>query len=173
MTVEAIVSKINVYDIIVEHVHSLRDASTSKTSTADLFVFYAVPAIAVAAMAIYRVKLTDSTITVLATALSILAGLLFNLLILLHSMQVPPRDADFDRLMKRFTSELHANIAYAIVVSLVTLVPLVVASYYGPNDLRRTVCGMVAVYLTVHFALTMAMVLKRMDAMLQQRMKPS
>jgi hypothetical protein len=173
MTLDVFLSKINVWDIIIEHFKSLRDASTAKTSVPDILLFYASPIAPVVVMAAYGVKLTDSTISVLATALSILAGLLFNLLVLLHSLQIPPRDADYDRMMKRFMSELHANVAYAIVVSLVALIPLVIGSYYGPDDWRRTSCGILAVYLTVHFALTMAMVLKRMDTMLQERMKPS
>jgi hypothetical protein len=172
MTVDVLLSKINVWDIIAEHFKSLRDASSDKASTPDVLLFYAAPVVPVVVLAAYGVRLTDSTISVLATALSILAGLLFNLLILLHSLHIEPRDADYDKLMSRFRGELHANIAYAIVVSLVALIPLVIGSYYGPLDWRRTGCGVLAIYLTIHFVLTMAMVLKRMDAMLQERMSP-
>lgn len=168
-----VLNKINVWDIIVEHFKSLRDADSGKASKTDVALFFAGPIAPLVVIVAFGMRLSDSTISVLATALSILAGLLFNLLVLLHSLETAPRDPAFNKLMKRFAKELHANIAYAIVVSLIALIPLVIASYFDLKDWRRTAFGVVAVYLAVHFTLTMAMVLKRMDAMLHERMKPS
>lgn len=164
-------AKINLVAIVAEHFRSLRDVTTKKVLPTDIGLFYVVPVLPLFGMLYYSVKLTDSTISVLATALSILAGLLFNLLVLLHTLSIPStEDPNYAKLLTRFINELHANIAYSIVVSLLTLVPLVWASYYGPDDLRRTTLGDVSVYLSGHFALTMGMVLKRMDTMLKQRM---
>lgn len=168
--IATLLDKINIVDIVAEHVATLRDVSTGRRNLYDYALFYAIPIAPVLGMTIYSVRLTDSTIAVLATALSILAGLLFNLLVLLHTLPITERGAQFDGLVKRLLRELHANIAYSIVVSLITLLPLVIASYYGPDDWRRTLMGLVAIYLSVHFSFTMGMVLKRMDTMLQGRL---
>ena len=161
--------KINLADILHEHFATLIDTNTDKSSLTDRLLFFVGPAIPVAVMVVYSVKLTEGTISVLGTALSILAGLLFNLLVLLHTLTMPHRGQPFDRSVALLQRQLHANVAYAILVALIALVPLVVASYFGPLDLRRSVTGYIAIYLAIHFALTMGMILKRMDTLLQER----
>lgn len=167
--IATLLDKINVWDIITGHLRTLRDASEAKASWYDYALFYVGPILPVVVMATYGVRLTDTTISVLATSLSILAGLLFNLLVLLHTLQPPQRGEPHDGIVKKLVQELHVNIAYSIVVSLLTILPLIVASYYGQHDMRRTALGQLAIYLCIHFGLTMGMVLKRMNAMLQDR----
>lgn len=164
-----LLAKVDVRDIWTDHVATLRDASTGKRSWWDHGLFFVVPAVAIAFVAYVGVPFTDTTIGVMATALSVMAGLLFNLLVLLHTLQPPAKGEPFDSRVRTLRDELHANIAYAIMVSLITLLPIMFASYHGASDPRRTIAGYLVAYLALHFVLTMGMVLKRMNAMLQLR----
>ena len=114
--ISMLLQKIDVRDIVVGHLKTLRDASTSKASAYDYVLFYVVPIVPALALVYFGVKLTDGTIAVLATALSILAGLLFNLLVLLHTLTWEKRGDPFDREVDELMAQLHVNIAYAIVV---------------------------------------------------------
>lgn len=135
MTTTAFLNKINVRHIVSEHVETLREYGSNRRNWPDFLVFYALPIIALILMLAYGIQLTDSTIDVLATALSVLAGLLFNLLVLLHTLTFPPHGEPYDGKVKRLHSELHANIAYSILVS---VAPPKLKTDYSLNQGRAT-----------------------------------
>src|SRR6478609_8928875 len=105
----ALLTKLNLRAIVEEHFSTLVD-TRKKTLPGDYLVFFVGPALPVAVMAGYAVRLTDGTIGVLSTALSILAGLLFNLLVLLHTLNMPRRGEPFDAAVERLQRQLHANV---------------------------------------------------------------
>jgi hypothetical protein len=49
--------------------------------------------------------------------------LLFNLLVLLHTIPMPSFGEPLDSKVSKFMRQLHANVAYSIIVSLLTLFP--------------------------------------------------
>ena len=164
-------SRINVIDIVREHFRTLKD-DRDGSSWRDALLFAGGPAIGVILEIVYSVQLSDTVLTVLATALSIIAGLLFNLLVLLHTLPWDRRvEEPWKSQFRKALEEIHLNLAYAIVVSLVALVPLAVASNYPLNSLGRLGWGWVTSYLSIHFVLSMLMVLKRMCIGLQKNMK--
>ena len=160
-------AKIDIRDILANHFNTLVDDRTERRSIPDIGFFYGLPLLLVAAFVYFGVRLSDDAIPVLTNALAILAGLLFNLLVLLHGFSWPK---DFDSVQKRarrLIEQVYSNVAYSIIVALTALVPLTVAANYPVATRGRMLAGTLAIWLVVHFALTMIMVLKRMHVMLQ------
>ena len=158
-------AKIDIRDIVRDHLATLVDYRTQKSSGLDYVLFFVVPAVAAAGLMYVKVGLTDTAVNVLITALSIFAGLLFNLLVLIASLvdkrSAPTGESDARQVMK----SIYANIAYSLLVSLLTLLPLGV--FATLNDaLAKKIAMAVSYYFIGHFALTLLMVLKRMHVLL-------
>jgi hypothetical protein len=130
-----------------------------------LILFFFIPATIALGFVPLNVRVSDDALNILTNALAILAGLLFNLLVVLQGVRWP-EDHPLKRTALRLATESYNNIAHAIVVSLVTLVFLVTGANYPFESTGRLVLGTVASFLVLHFGLTMFMVLKRMHAML-------
>jgi hypothetical protein len=161
----SVLAKIDIRPIWTNHLSTLKNEQTGKTSVGDLFVFFAIPLIVAGGTVWLNVYVSDSALAILTNALAILAGLLFNLLVLLHTVKWPEDHPQKNSLL-RLAKESYNNIAHSIVVSLLTLVFLVTASNYPSRSSGRLILGTIAICLVVHFGLTMFMVLKRMHAML-------
>jgi hypothetical protein len=158
-------AKIDIRDIVRDHLATLVDYRTQRASPLDYVLFFVVPAVVAAALMFLKVGLTDSAVNVLITALSIFAGLLFNLLVLIASLAdkraAPTGESDARQVMK----SIYANIAYSLLVSLLTLLPLGLFATLK-DELAKKIAMAVSYYFIVHFALTLMMVLKRMHILL-------
>ncbi|MEU5552756.1 hypothetical protein ABZ738_23560 [Micromonospora sp. NPDC047793] len=143
----------------------MRDARTGKIRVADLAFFYGIPVlVGVAAfMLSWRVKGIDN----LLAALSILTGLLFNLLVLLFDTAArlksrPTGNASAESKHKyRLIHELNANITYTLGVGLVVAIILGACSLAGIDDARRP-WSILITTLLAHFVLLLGMLLKRL-----------
>ncbi|CAB4177481.1 hypothetical protein UFOVP998_61 [uncultured Caudovirales phage] len=158
------INKINVKAIVLGHLETLKDAETGSRAN-DVTLFYLMPLAASGTCAALGITLTANAIDVLTNALAIMAGLLFNLLVVLQGLSASPARPRNER-VRAFTKEVYNNIAYAIIASLSALVPLVIAAGSESPQRSFVIASAVAIALVVHFALTMFMVLKRMHAML-------
>lgn len=161
----SLIQKINVWDIVAGHWRTLEDDRTH-SRIGDVFLFYISPLLFIAFLVYRNILLSVAAMNVLTNGLAIMAGLLFNLLVVLQGLSASNRPRN--ERVRAFTREVYNNIAYSIVVALIALVPLVVAANVEtPLRLSFRIACFLAVYLTVHFALTLVMVLKRMYVMLQ------
>lgn len=158
------INKINVKAIVLGHLETLRDAETG-SRTGDVVLFYVFPLLAALVCAVIDLKLNSDAIDVLTNALAIMAGLLFNLLVVLQSLTASWSRPRNERI-RLFTKEIYNNIAYAIVASLSAIVPLAIAAASSQTGTPFKVWSAVSIALVVHFGLTIFMVLKRMHAML-------
>ena len=162
--------KIDVRDIITDHYRTLVDDATKKRAKLDYVLFLGLPLAAAMASVYGSVVVTDTAVNVLITALSILAGLLLNVLVLIHTVSqrftVPTGPSDG----KRFLQEIYANIAYCIFVSIASMAPLLGQVLLCPTSGG---CGAkdwtspTALFLTSHLFLTLLMVLKRLHILLK------
>jgi hypothetical protein len=160
-----LIQKINVWEIVTGHWKTLED-DRDQGRAGDVFVFYVLPALVVAARAYRGILLSVGAMGVLTNALAIMAGLLFNLLVVLQGLSANTR-ARNDR-VREFARNVYDNIAYAIVISIAALVPLTVAANIEtPTRLMFRLACWAAMWLVLHFSLTLVMVLKRMYKMLQ------
>lgn len=159
-------SKINVMQIIRDHLKTLRRFPTDKPKWGDYAIFFVVPIGVAVALVISDVDLHHDAISVLITALAIFGGLLLNLLLLAHSIVKGAAELKRADLRHILVRELYSNIAYAILVSLVALVVLVVLEFSGTAGLWPTTLTGVTYFLLAHFLLTLLMVLQRVHVIL-------
>lgn len=170
-------SKINVWPIIVNHVRTLRDHSTRKLSIADLLLFFGLPL----ALSLVGLRLkwnfSVNALNALLAAFSIFAGLLLNLLILVYTFSTDSIQPNaLAKLKSEFIRQLHDNIAFSVLVSVsvvvVTLVGIMRVKADGAinSDRVEIIITSVLVFLTTHFVLTLLMVLKRIHAMLNEKL---
>jgi cytochrome bd-type quinol oxidase subunit 2 len=160
-----LIQKINVWEIVAGHWRTLED-DRDGSRLGDVVIFAGVPAAATGYMAYEGVLLSVGAMSVLTNALAIMAGLLFNLLVVLQGLSAANKQRN--ERVRSFSKNVYDNIAYAIVVSLLSLVPLAIAANVEtPARLSFRVACWCAMALVFHFGLTMIMVLKRMYKMLQ------
>jgi hypothetical protein len=157
-----LLDKIDVRDIVHDHLRTLVSYDTRRVALGDYLLFYALPLIAAAVCYTAGIGLSTAAVGVLIDAVAILAGLLFNLLVLVHGFSrtaTPTTEEDKRQLL----SETYSNIAYAILVALLALVPLALLA--NTSGCTTLLLGSIAVFLLVHFGLTLLLVLKRIHTL--------
>jgi hypothetical protein len=168
-------AKINVTAIIRDHYATLVESGgqageSPRASAADYGLFLGLPVIGTGLLIFFCVRLSDTAVIAMITALSIFGGLLFNLLVLIAGLADRKEPATGAADPRPLLREVYANIAYALLVSLVTLIPLCVyAIVSGPT--ARLVATALAYALIGHFLLTLLMILKRMHALLTDALR--
>ncbi len=168
-------NKINIIDIVVDHYKTLVSFNTERVKISDYFTFFLFPIIVAFFAYYFRIIISANSAAVITTAVTILAGLLFNLLVLVHTINsrnyiyTTRKDTD------KFFMEIYANIAYSILISLFCLVPLVYLSFTDNTDIKTysnyykdilNYVSIIVVFLIVHLFLTLLMVLKRIHYLL-------
>jgi hypothetical protein len=165
-----VLDKIDIRDLLRDHYRTLVVYPSDKRSLGDYILFLGAPAAIVAVLSWQHVTLSDNAISLLINALAIFAGLLFNLLVLVHGLarsRGPTGEGDTRLLL----TSVYANIAYSILLSLLTLVPLVIAA--NATCRSREIAAAFAIFLVSHFTLTLLMVLKRIHALVTHEMRQS
>lgn len=157
-------SKINIWPIVRDHLGTLEDNRTKKISFLDLAVFFGIPVIAAVPLAWVDYALSDSIRNVLGAAMAVFVGLLFNVLLLIYDV-VSRREASTSNQRRReFLKEVYSNLAFAILIAVVTLANLVSTAFVTQPIASLTLSGIVY-YLSGVFSLTLLMVLKRIHAL--------
>ena len=169
-------NKIDVRDIVRDHFRTLTNYGTGRSALADYVLFLLIPALSAGAAAWTKVTLSDTALTVLVTAIAVLGGLLFNLLVLVHTVARRFKSSVGERDDMRFVSEIYSNVSYSILVSLLALVPLTLIPI-SLAGVIRVALNAVAILLSLHLLLTLLMLLKRLHALLSvdinsQRSRP-
>jgi len=153
-------SKIDLGPMLGDHLATLKD-DDGKWRRGDLVLFYGLPfAIGIAVWGLgVDIRRTDS----LLTALSILVGLLFNLLVLIFDVALKlgreQATSTRDELVV-LIRQTQANTTYALVLGLGVVTALGVLAATGGGDLCHRRGGLLVAAL-VHFLLTLLMVVKR------------
>lgn len=158
--------RIDIGGILRDHVRTLRSYRTGKYRPGDFLLFFAFPGAIAGVLVLFDVR-ADKTLTLLVTILSILGGLLFNLLLLIYdsSTKASPPMGQRDEVKRRLLKEMHANIAFEILLSVVAL--LIALSFaLGHNSVARAILSFALLWVVGVFMLTLLMVLKRVRALL-------
>jgi hypothetical protein len=169
------IGKIDVRQIVADHFATLVDENTKQRSGLDFNLFVTVPILVASALLFFDLILGKSISNVLITALAVFAGLLFNLLLLIFDIANKPRPEGerLNALKLRFLKEIYSNIAYAILIALLTIVILLIHFLFlSLNNRAGQVFAAFTVYiLSVNFVLTLFMVLKRIHILLATEFK--
>lgn len=169
--------KINPAKIIKDHIRTLRSYNTNKFSSWDYIIFLIFPLGLAGGMAYYLPKseqhtaeiFDKTTVDILVTSLSIFAGLLFNLLLMIYGIvKSVPKGEPYAELKATFLKEIYANISYCIFICLLAVVILII-SLLGSSSrvIQFTVAGSVY-FLIANFILTLLMILRRVHILLSQ-----
>lgn len=158
--------KVNVSAIVRAHFRTLRRPKGDRMAWDDWSVFVIAPSLAATALTYGGVRLTDAATNGLLTALSIFAGLLFNLLLLAHGLvrrneggSWAPHDVEMMR-------EIYNNISYSILLSVFTLVALLLVLLLGKQPLLLTCVSWIVFAAVANFLVTLLMILKRIHFLL-------
>lgn len=186
-------SKIDVRQIVLDHFLTLHRQGEKRIGLRDVTLFYVVP-VAAALLAVLGLglRVNEGLANALFTGVSIFAGLLFNVQLLVYDnvrhirFDEDELPAITDRRRKRFT-ELYSNVSYSILICLLIIILVLlfnltfeggwlqgirhqIEGWLNPLDLVVQ-CLVLAV--AVHFILTMFMVLKRVHFLLSKEMAES
>jgi hypothetical protein len=184
-----VLRKIDVRDIVLSHYKSLRDNRLEHPSRIkDALIFYAFPALVAAILTVVGLRLGKTE--ALLAAVAILGAFLFALLILVLQMSADAAAATEEdrmpssRTLKRVKvlRELSANVAYSVLVSVLTTASLAIGNVSLPPT-RAPVPGSlvkdpqqpwwisgISVFLLLHLSLTLLMILKRTFVLTQREL---
>jgi len=160
-------SKINVWRIVRDHVATLRDDRTGTLMWQDLALFFGVPLLVAASLVVLGVAMDEAAVNVLATSLSVFAALLFNLLLLVYDAarkEEGVNPANPSRL--KFLKEIYANISFCILVATLSVLALLMTLLKAETQVVRYAFHVPTYYLVSTFVLTLLMVLKRAHLLL-------
>lgn len=169
--------KVNLTIICRHHLRTLINTGEERVSRSQVFLFFVAPIIASALILYFFSTLDDRFIEILITAMSILTGLLFNLIVLLYDIINKTND-DFQKLellgnkldagKKKiridFLRHIFSNISFGILLALVSIPFLVVGLSH--NKYLKLSADFVALSLLLMFFLLMMMILKRVHILL-------
>ena len=148
--------KINILKIIKNHLKTLVNDNDKKPDFSDWLVFLLIPLFSAGVLTYFDVKLSDKLTNLVITTLSILVGLLFNVVVILFD--IIKRD-NSKNLKNRLLEEILTNISYSIFISLI-IIFFTVLSFFD-NYIWLKIMLFITYFLLTHFSLTILMILKR------------
>lgn len=168
--------KINVLPIFKDHFYTLRNYGKEKVSKLDSFLFFFFPLLISAVLYYFNIHLTNSFANILITVFSIFAGLLFNLQILMFDAigkvssaeMLPEIFASQQSLNVRISllETISLNVSFEILLCL-SGVLILAASTLFKNMVAQAIFSVISFYIIIVFSVTLAMVLKRVHALLK------
>lgn len=165
-------AKINVFCVLRDRWATLRNFKhAGRTAWGDVFLFFVVPIIPAYFMGnqytgcIADTKVADITLT----SLSILVGLLLNLLVLIYGIL----DRSGEKIRSQtarmsLLKEVFANISYCVLICIVSILIIIAIMVFRSSAM---VLQPVLVYVLANFILTMLMIVKRVHILLEKEFK--
>lgn len=161
-----ILEKINVLNIVKNHLKTLVNDNTKRPDAADWLTFLIIPLILAGLLVFLQIGLSDRATNIVITTLSILVGLLFNVIVILFD--ILKRD-NSKQVKNDLLKQLLTNISYSIFISLL-IIFLTVLSYFELS-IWVWICTFLVYFFLGHFGLTVLMILKRIYALFLNEMK--
>lgn len=152
-----ILTKINIGKIISSHLKTLRNDNSDKLEWDDVLTFLIIPIVGASALSYFEIKLSNSATNIIITTLSILVGLLFNVIVIIFD--ILKRDSS-KKIKNKLLNQLLTNISYSIIISLLIIV-VTLLTYFN-NYYVQIVASWLVYFLIGNYFLTVLMVLKRM-----------
>ena len=164
-------SKINVANIIRDHISTLRDYQTKRLARSDIFLFFGIPLLVAGLALCFCGIMTGTITTLLTTSLSIFAALLFNLLLLLYeAIRKEEKPGNTNKLRKPFLKEIFNNISFSILISVLAIILLLVYSQIETAVVRSIITFLCYNFVTT-FILTLMMILKRTHILMSKEIE--
>jgi hypothetical protein len=166
--INTIINKINCKKIILAHLDTLYDFDTNTRDNGDISLFFIFPILLSIVLIWQDVRINSDAAGILVTIVSIFAGLLFNLLVLLYdSMRKNHDEYDGSISIKiKFLREISINVSYEILVAIVTVGTTLLCLL--ENKPIQAIMSFFTFYFFQHFTLTLLMILKRTYTLLSK-----
>lgn len=168
--------RINIISIIIDHFKTLKSLNQKSNciNGKDLALFIGFPLI-LSIFLTYKGYDFKEQLGNLIAAISIFGGFLFNLLAIIYSqLDNIKKDAlnEDNKLKKRFVSEIHINISFCIVLSILIIITLLITTIDIPKFqydwlVTKIIIG-INYFLMFLFLLTLIMVLNRVYILLKK-----
>lgn len=161
--------KLNLLRIVKDHIHTLKDYNSSRYSAWDFILFLLLPLGIAGGLTYLFGELGKDLTNVLITSLSVFAGLLFNLLLLIYDIVKKAKpDEPYAELKTKFLREIYSNISYSILVSIVTIILLLFSSLSITSRYFQLPVAYLIYFLVANFILTLSMILRRVHILLSK-----
>jgi hypothetical protein len=166
--------RLEVGGVVCDHLDTLRSHGTEKRLVGDVILFVVIPA-GVTTLLLISKHPAKSVSGVLITAVAILTGLLFNLLILIFdsATRAGPRGemSEQEERAHELLRQTHANVAFAVLVGILTAVAATASAIAGPEGFWQYAASGVAYFLAVELLMTMLMILNRVRALVDEELR--
>ncbi len=152
-----ILKKINISQILKSHFATLQNDNSKKSEFDDYFTFFILPIIISSILLYFKIWLKESAINIIITTLSILVGLLFNVIVLIFD--IINRDAT-QKVKNTVLKQLLSNISFTILLAIVSILFTLVT--YIDTIFIKEIATWIVYFLLSAFFFTVLMILKRM-----------
>lgn len=173
--------RINIVKIIRDHFKTLRNYNSDSQflSIGDAFLFLIFP-LFISCVLIYKNYNFEEQLSNLIAGISIFGGFLFNLLAIIYSqMENIERnnetieDENLQKLKNKFVDEIHINISFCIVLSIIVLLSLFLTTIDFPFQFlnvifKKSINGL-TYFLLILFLLSLLMVINRVYILLKRK----
>jgi hypothetical protein len=161
---------LDLWGTVSDHLGTLRSYRTEKVRLAWIALFFGLPAGGSALLWFTHAELRPVS-SIVVTALAVLAGLLFNLLLLIYEAASRARDenAPGDTLRFPLLRDTNKNVAFAVLVSIVAAAGGVWTGI-AHGTVQRIV-GTGTIYFLGVFVLTLLMILRRVRVLINQELR--
>jgi hypothetical protein len=161
-------------EIIRAHRRTYANVQTGRQSRLDRLTFEGLPAVTLSACVGFDIRLNSAASVGLLTVAGLFALLLFSVLVTLSARAMdmaddPPGPGPAASRQAIFVLELSANTAYASLVCILAAIVFVIASISSGWVLR--ISSGLGLALGVHLVLVLMMVMKRVFALTQERLR--
>ena len=161
--------KVNIIGIVVDHIRTLRNYGTDKTSISDILLFFGVPGVVAGMLLHFYGTLSPPLTASVTTLLSIFAALLFNLLLIVYDVTGrSEEDPHRNKLKQQVLQEVFSNISFAILVAICAIVSILNILLFKEVYTAQNVLSVLTFYLVTLFLLTLLMLLKRVHVLLRR-----
>jgi hypothetical protein len=172
--------RINILKIIRDHFKTLRtyNSESKFLSIGDTILFLIIPLI-ISCILIYKNYNFEEQLSNLIAGISIFGGFLFNLLAIIYSQMENieknnegTEDENLQKLKKKFIDEIHINISFCIVLSIIVILSLFLTTIDFPiqrlNLVFQKIITGLTYFLLILFLLSLLMVVNRVYILLKR-----
>lgn len=117
--------KINIAQIVRSHLDTLKNDNTKKAGWDDYLTFLVLPVTVALVLLAFDVRLNERSTNIIITSLSILVGLLFNVIVLLFDLVSKNGKRS---LKNRILKEVLANITFSVLLAIISIILTLLAN---------------------------------------------
>lgn len=174
-------SRINIFKIITDHFNTLKiyKSESKYMSFGDTLLFIIIPLL-LACYLSYKGCNFESQLSNLIAGISIFGGFLFNLLAIIYSQleniennNNKIEDKNLLKLKEQFVNEIHVNISFCIVLSIIIVLTLLMTtidfSYFTNYLILNKIILGLNYFLLLIFLLSLLMVINRVYILLKRK----